>query len=190
MFINLLLVLVLAVGGGLGSAWYMIERGSRLTTRSFGPWVHWPGAARADSDPYTRAHFARRGELPHAPALAMTFQAREDSDGNRLHSSCEYDVAGPDINAVWWSIAAYDERGRLIPNPAGRHAYNANSTLRAANGSFAIAVARDARPGNWLPTSGAGPLVLVLDVQEPRGGWPGSGGEAAALPAIRRVTCR
>ncbi|HRD78680.1 MAG TPA: DUF1214 domain-containing protein, partial [Hyphomicrobiaceae bacterium] len=166
------------------------ERGSRLTTRTFGSWVYWPGAARFDADPYTRAHFARRGELPHSPALAMTFQARIDSDGNRLHSACEYEVAGPDINSVWWSLAVYDDRGTLIPNPAGRHAYNANSTLRAANGSFAVVLSREARPGNWLPTSGAGPIVLVLDVQEPRGGWPAPGTEIAALPVIKKVACR
>ena len=35
--LNLALLIGIALGGGLASAWYMIEAGSRLSTRSFGP---------------------------------------------------------------------------------------------------------------------------------------------------------
>ena len=54
--INLVAFGVLAIGGGLGTAWYMIEAGSRLSTRTFGPWTTWTAAGRPDADPYTRAH--------------------------------------------------------------------------------------------------------------------------------------
>ena len=64
--INLAAFALLAVGGGLGSAWYMIEAGSRLSTRSSGPWMTWSAAGRPDADPYTRAHTVRNALLPLA----------------------------------------------------------------------------------------------------------------------------
>jgi len=42
--------------GGLGSSWYMVEAGSRLTTLNVGPWVTWTAAARIDP---TRARITR-----------------------------------------------------------------------------------------------------------------------------------
>ena len=74
----------LAVGGGLGSAWYMIEAGSRLSTRTFGPWMTWTAAGRPDADPYTRAHTARNALLPLSSTLELTFRAKTDSSGRRL----------------------------------------------------------------------------------------------------------
>src|SRR5262249_57421330 len=81
LIINLVAIAVLAVGGGLGSAWYMVEAGSRLTTRSFGPWTTWVAAGRPDADPYTRAHAARHALLPIAPTLELSYLAKTDSHG-------------------------------------------------------------------------------------------------------------
>ncbi len=61
---------------GLGTSWYMIDVGTRLTTEQHGPWVGWTSAGRADADPYTRAHFATARHVaaddrdrPHLPRL-------------------------------------------------------------------------------------------------------------------------
>ncbi|MBN9247078.1 MAG: hypothetical protein J0I81_06425, partial [Hyphomicrobium sp.] len=58
-------------------------------------------------------------------------------------------------------------------------------------GSFVVTLGRDARPGNWLPTSGAGRLVLVLTVLDPATGL--SSEERAErnkhLPVITREGC-
>jgi hypothetical protein len=180
--------------GGLGTSWYMVEAGSRLTTRSIGPWVVWTSAARTDADPYTRAHFARAGTLPLSTDVAQTFMARADSEGQRLHSSCEYVVDGRDPPAAWWSLSVFDDRGRLIANPAQRYAFTSDTMAKGADGTFLVSLARDARPGNWLPTGGAGRLMLVLTLLDGRGSpssQSASGdGDAKGLPLIRRVSCR
>src|SRR5690606_40202050 len=49
---------------GIGSAWYMIEHGSLLTTARIGPWKSWLSEGNPNADPYTRAHLARSGRLP------------------------------------------------------------------------------------------------------------------------------
>ncbi|MGD9806844.1 MAG: DUF1214 domain-containing protein [Hyphomicrobiaceae bacterium] len=184
MIANVMMFLMIAVVGGLGSSWYMIERGSHLTTERVGPWTAWTAAGRSDADPYTRAHFIRRGTLPISTAFALTYEAIADGEGQRLHSSCEYVLDGAEPPARFWSLSVFDENGRLIPNAADRYAFNSATLLRSAGGRFQIALARSARPGNWLPTAGAGriSLLLALEGRDPASTWQ--------PPTIRRVTCR
>lgn len=178
--------------GGLGTSWYMVEAGSAITTYSAGPWVTWRNAARADADPYTRAHFARLGAMPLSTDIARTYVARTDSAGNRLHSSCEYVIEGDELGAHWWSLTAFDDRGALIPNIAGRHSFTGQTMTIAPDGHFMLTMARDARPGNWLPTGGAGRIALVLEIVEGRVSTLAASPEteAAMLPEIRQVQCR
>lgn len=178
--------------GGLGSSWYMVEAGSALTTKTYGPWLMWTNAARADADPYTRAHFARMGALPMSTEVAETYIARTDSEGSRLHSSCDYAVEGRDLARSWWSLAVFDDSGRLVANVAGRHVFTSDTVALNPNGTFLATLARDARPGNWLPTGGAGRLAVVFTVLDL--GLGNSEKTAASddkrLPVIRKGTCR
>lgn len=187
--IEVIVVAAIVLAGGLGSSWYMVEAGSRLTTASFGPWMTWTSAARPDADPYTRAHFVKAGTLPVSTEVQRTFVARTDSAGDRLHSSCEYAVEGRVPKADWWSLAVFDDRGRLIPNAAERYAFTGQTLALSKPGMFAVILAREARPGNWLPTGGAGRLALtfnIADIRRPEN-------EATiepALPVIRKIKCR
>ncbi len=191
MIANLLLFVTLAVAGGLGSSWYMIERGSSLTTRKIGPWVVWTAAGRADADPYTRAHFARRGTLPVSSTIALSYEATTDSEGQLLQAACDYAVEGEEPSAAWWSLTVYDDRGGLIANPAARYAYNSATLMRNPGGRFSITLAQGARPGNWLPTTGADRLTLVLSVEEALASGPAQEqASAEKLPRIRRLVCR
>jgi hypothetical protein len=186
------LMLAVALLGGIGTSWYMIETGSLLTTRRVGPWVTWMQAATPDADPYTRARFARNGSLPLSASVARSYEARTDNDGQRLHSSCEYILEGDGLEGGWWSLGAFDDGGRLIPNAAERYAYNSATIARSADGRFIITLARDARPGNWLPTEGAGRVTLMLTLLDwsTDGAGSESGSDSPRLPSIRRVACR
>jgi hypothetical protein len=177
---------------GIGSAWYMIERGSPLTTVTEGPWQSWLSDGNPDADPYTRAHLARSGRLPLTSTVARYFVARTDSKGHGLTSNCEYSIAGAPLNARWWSIALYDEYGSLIANPSDRYSFNNEEAIRHADGTFRITLARQARPENWLPTGrGHRNLMLLLRIYGPRdtditgiGIVPGK-----RLPKIERIRC-
>lgn len=184
------IVATIILMGGLGSSWYMVEAGSRLTTAKLGPWTTWTAAARPDADPYTRAHFVNAGTLPVSAQIQRTLVARVDQNGDRLHSSCEYLIEGSLAKVEWWSIAVFDERGRLIPNEADRHTFTGQTVALAHAGNFAITLAREARPGNWLPTGGAGRLALVLNITENRTPDSATKLVAAQMPTIRKVKCR
>jgi hypothetical protein len=190
--LNILVIFIFALVLGLGSAWYMIEEGSALTTSHVGPWSVWRSAGKPDADPYTKAHMARAGRLPITATSALYFFANNDETGNRLSSDCEYVVEGRPLNAAWWSLAVYDGTGRMIPNKAGRHSFNRTDVARRADGSFRIVLARSARPGNWLPTAQQGSLKLLLRAYDLRDADNVLDKAAAerGLPTIRKVVCR
>ncbi len=158
LFIGIVLIL------GLGSSWYMVERGSRLTTTTVGPWVSWTAAGRTDADPYTRAHEARLGTLSLSTEVSQTYIARVDSEGRALHSSCDYIIAGNEIPGFWWSLTIFDADGRLIPNTLGRYGFTSDTMALNPNGTFVATLSRDAFPGNWLPIGGAGRLAIAFTV--------------------------
>jgi hypothetical protein len=183
---------VVALSLGLGSAWYMIAEGSPLTTERIGPWSTWYATGTPDPDPYTRAHQARTGHLPLTSTSARYYFARSDASGAPLRSRCDYSILGQPINALWWSLALYDDNGRLIPNKAERHAFSRTDILREPDGSFRITLASKVRPGNWLPSGEDRQLQLVLRVYAPRNPsdpLQGSGPEHN-LPEIRKEECR
>jgi len=174
--------------GGLGSSWYMVEAGSRLTTVQKGPWVIWTNAARPDADPYTRAHFVHAGTLPVSATVERMYVARRDAGGERLHSSCEYAIEGKITKADWWSLAVFDESGKLIPNPADRYAFTRQTIATDSAGAFSVTLAREARPGNWLPVGGAGRLAVALKILDQHASEAGGGD--IGLPTIRKIRCR
>ncbi len=186
-----LLAIAIALFAGLASSRYVIDHGSVLTTETYGPWQHWIREGQTDSDPYTRAHLAKSGTLRIAADSAGIYEARVDSQGARLHSSCDYVLEGPDLGALWWSLAVFDDTGELIANDAQRYAFTRDTAAINPDGSFIVTLGRDARPGNWLPTSAAGRLVLVFTILDPA---TGLSQDARAeryklLPTIRRDGC-
>lgn len=179
--------------GGLGSSYYMVSTGSALTTQKIGPWTTWKNEGRSDADPYTRAHFARTGSLNLTTEIANTYLSKLDSKGGFLHSSCEYEISGKQLEARWWSITVLNDFGQLIRNPSKRYSFTSDTVAISPDGTFTVTLARDARPGNWLPTAGAGRLALSLTLLESESAISGDAeGEAApvSLPEIRQVACR
>lgn len=189
--IGVIATLMLAIAVGLWSSRYMVARGSPLSVERLGPWEQWTDIGRESADPYTKANMISTGKLRISADSAGVFEARTDSQGARLHSSCNYIVKGANMQGLWWSLAVFDSRGKLIANDADRYEFTADTIALNPSGSFLVSLGRDARPGNWLPTSGAGRLVLVFTVLDPATGL--SSEERAQrnkhLPVITRESC-
>ena len=177
---------------GLGTSWYMIDVGTPLTTVRQGPWIGWTiGRPRRRRPLHARAlHAARIAAAqrrdtcsPTSPTPTATAAACTPPATTR--------VEGREPGTNWWSITVFNDRGELIANPAQRYAFTSQTIALRPDGTFVVALARDARPGNWLPTGGAGRLALTLttiDATDARAGEVGRG--AKPLPVIRRVQCR
>ena len=102
-------------------------------------------------------------------------------------------IEGSGINARWWSLALYDDRGSVIENPSERYSFNSDEAIRRSDGTFRISLASTARPENWLP-SGSGPerkLMLMLRIYSPREIDSSGIGQVQddRLPKIERKSC-
>lgn len=186
LFINTVLFVAISGGIGFATAHYAIEDGSRFVTRQAGPWTQWTMMGRPDADPYARAHMARKGMVPVATTVEQAFIADSDSAGGWLNTTCEYRVVVGNFKGAWWSIAAYTKKGLLVANAAERYAFNVDTAMQEADGRAVVTLARDARPGNWLPIGGGGPVALVLTVQPS----PEQEKSGIVLPEIERIGCR
>ncbi|MCB1510357.1 MAG: DUF1214 domain-containing protein [Hyphomicrobiaceae bacterium] len=183
--------ITIALIGGALSSWYAVESGTRFNTERIGPWTKWSNAGRPDADPYSKVRFGNRNELVFSSVLAARYEASRDSEGRSLHSSCDYVLEGLRVPDAWWSLAVFDTAGRLIQNEARRYGYNAATVMRETSGAFVINLSRDAKPYNWLPTSRAGRMVIVLEVQQSTGTASlQTDQDSTVLPAIRRTACR
>jgi hypothetical protein len=190
-FFSFLIFAGLSLVLGLGSARYMIDNGFALVTASTGPWKTWLSAGSLSADPYTRAHIARSGQLPITSASGLTYFATTDSDGHTLSSYCDYEIIAWPLAALWWTVAVFDEGGKLIPNKAARHAFGSQSLTILPDGTQRIVMAPEARPGYWLPSGDGHDLTLVLRIIRPLE-VSRQNGEVVSmqnLPLIKRVSC-
>ncbi len=185
------LAIALVFTSGLWSSRTMINRGSLISTDTYGSWHQWRVEGRRDADPYTRAHLSGSGMLRISSDSAGVFDASIDSQGARLHSSCDYVIEGANMGSLWWSLTVFDSGGNLIANDASRYTFTSDTTALNPDGTFIITLGRDARPGNWLPTGGAGRLTLNFTILDPATGLSNDARvqRNKLLPAIRREGC-
>lgn len=192
-FFNFIIFSGLALIMGLGSASYLIDDGFALIVNRGGPWQAWVNAGSSKADPYTRAHIAVTGQLPITSASSLTYFAEHDGDSRTLSSDCDYEIIARPFNAVWWTIAAYDEDGNLIPNKADRHAFSSQSLTILPDGTQRITLAPQARPGHWLPSGEDKYITLVLRIIRPLAVEGNEDTEqedqTEFLPQIRRTAC-
>lgn len=185
--------LLIALAGtflGLLSTYALLAaRTTSFAAIDVGPWRVAPRTGSAEIDPYSRAQLARSGEIAIAHAEGLSFLAQTDSDGRRLDARCSYVLSGSVPDSRYWSLTLVSPSGALVDNPAKRYGFTSAELLRAADGSFEIAVARHARPGNWLPAETPGDFDLVLRLYDTLLDFGTSKLDARALPRIARGDC-
>ncbi len=160
--VNLFIAIAIAAALGIGSAWYVVDRGAVFGTVTVGAWTAWPASGRPDADPYAVAWLARTGEVPLGSGEGIAFTATSDSGSAPLTAACNYTVRGQTPAARLWTIAAYpagNASGAPMPD---RSSTNSRVVVRAPDGSFAIALSTEVSPGNWIPLQAGRGFKLVL----------------------------
>lgn len=189
--VPLLVALALSITFGVGilSAVSALKATVGFGSISLGPWVAFPNAQTADTDPYAKAHRARTGKLLYGGAEGLQFTAAKDDTGATLTTACSYDIVGTTPSARFWTLysaTTSDTPLRATSDLPG--ALNAWTVLRKPDTSFVIHVSPSARPDNWLavPRAGAFKLVLTL-LDTPAAG--SSGVIDLAMPKIVKTGC-
>lgn len=167
----------------------MVERGYGFGMVKAGPWTAWPKAGTDEADPYARAIQARSGEIPLGPAEGLTFLAATDSQGRALDRRCSYLMHAPVPQARYWTLTVIGKDGMVIGGPEARHGFTSGEIVRNAANQFSIAISPQVRPGNWLPVSGDGDLVLMLRLYDTALTSTANALGAADMPRIEQTGC-
>lgn len=183
----ILYALLLALGLGLGSAYWVLKGDPPFGGLRLGPWETWPRLGSANADPYMRAIVAKRGQVPLATGEGLSLTAKTDSEGRRLDSGCTYRIGSVTPPARLWTLALYDEEGRLPPSELGRASFTSSEILRNPDDTFAITLSRTLSAGNWLQLPPGGAFTVVLRLYD----MPGAGANLGpgAFPVIERLGC-
>jgi hypothetical protein len=185
----LIIVVFAALGLGLAATAFALRGEPGFDAVRLGPWTTWPHLGAAEIDPYERAVVASAGLAPMGVNEGLLFLARVDESGAPLDSRCAYRIAGTDLPARLWTLAAYRADGRPAPNLADRQGLTSAGLLRASGGDFVIEAARQARPGNWLPLGDDPNFVLALRLYQAGASTLSKAYEGLSLPTISREAC-
>jgi hypothetical protein len=184
-----LFALVVAAAVGLGATYFALTRGAAFGALRIGAWTAWPKTGTVDADPYARAEIARTGRLPVALGDGVMFVAKADDAGKRLDGRCEVTITGVTPAARFWTVTLYNPEGALVPNSISRFAFTSQEIVRRGDGSFEIAVAPRATPGNWLPTGGVDRYTLALRLYDSAVGVATKEGREIPMPAVKTRSC-
>jgi hypothetical protein len=179
--------LLLALGLGLGSAYWVLNNDPPFGSIRLGPWKAWPTMGSPDADPYMRAILAKRGEVPLATGEGLGFTATTDSEGRNLDSACTYRIGTAVPGARLWTVTLYDQDGRLPATALGRRSFTSAEIIRDGQDQFSIALSRDLQDGNWLQLPASGSFKVVLRLYDPQGAVGSL--EEVEFPTIQRVGC-
>jgi hypothetical protein len=183
------LTLLLAATIGLSATWFALTRGVAFGSLTIGAWTAWPKSGSQDIDPYAHATISRDGELPIGMGDGVSFLARTDDQGHEFDGRCTFVLSGMTPPARYWTVTLYNLQGGLVENAIHRHGFTSEEIVRNVDGRFSIAVAPQARPGNWLPTGGIEHFVLVWRLYDTPIGVATTTMQEGPMPAIERKGC-
>lgn len=187
-FIKFIIYMTIGISLGLGSTWYVLDKGISLDTVRVGAWTVRTEAGQPIADPYTSAYVARIGHIPLKIEEAIYFFASSDDEEAPLDLACTYSLTGPGLRSAWWSISAHLPDGSVIDNPADRYSFTQATLLFDEDQTFRLMVSPEAQAGNWLPTTGSGPFVLVLRLHGPAADYVRAP-ETTPVPGIEKESC-
>ncbi len=183
-------VVAALVGVLLGLAFTVGALDRSASGVTVGPWRAIPRQDNGDADPYALAAIARSSLLPLGAAEGMAFVASTTSEGTELSSRCDITITGPMPSARAWTVSLLDPAGYPVRGQIARFAFTSAEVLREMGRPVSIAVAPAARSGNWLPTGSAGRYLIMLRLYDTGLSAIGTVLDAAALPSIRKGSCR
>lgn len=185
--LSFILALIVGSATGLALTWHMSARDNGFGALDIGVWRAWPRSGTLDADPYARANFARSGELPLGLSEGIAFIATADQQRHPLDGRCVIRIKGRLLPARFWTLTIYDDRGRLIENPASRYGFTSTEVIYDADGSVDIRISPRASSGNWLPSGERDRIVAIFRLYDMPTGVARS--EAAEMPRVTQEQC-
>ena len=132
-----------------------------------------------DGDRLYRASVTLAGTVALPASENPYYVMQKDPSGELLHGDRRYRIRFdhaqlPQVDA-FWSLHAYNQQYRVIPNPLARYSIGDRTPglERGADGSLTLVVQADdpgpAQRSNWLPVKAGEAFWLIIRAYEPRG---------------------
>jgi len=150
-----------------------------------GPWRANPAIGIDDADLLTRTRTAMTILVAIRQSEFVYYFASVDSDGTALHGDCAYRLQGPQPEAEFWSVVAYNDGGFLDPSPIGRFSVNQNDR---ESDMIDVRVAATGSGPTWLPAPDARLFNLVMRLYRPSEGVVADL-STVSLPTIEKMEC-
>ena len=183
------IAMLVGILSGLGLTWFASAGAIGFGSVKAGAWTAWPKSGTPEADPYSRAMYARTGELPLGSTDGIAFVARSDDDGLPLNGRCDIHIKGRLPVARFWTLTIYDAQGRLIENAANRYGFTSAEVLWKPDANVEIVLAPRARSGNWIPTGGRENVSAVFRLYDAPVGLGGRSANTLEMPAIWQELC-
>jgi hypothetical protein len=184
-----LYALTLALGLGLGSAYWVVGGGYPFGSIRVGPWTVWSRTGSREADPYARAVMARTGDTPLGVGEGLLLTASADNSGQSLDPRCVYRIGATTPQARLWTLTLYDGDDQPVVTDLARSGFTSAEVVRDGDGRFSIVLSRHAQPGNWLRMPETGRVSLALRLYDTSVAAGSAALEARALPSIERLEC-
>lgn len=183
------IALVGGLAAGLGATWGLTNGGLGDGGIRNGPWTTSLGYGTKATDPLTRAMVARGGLLALPAKETVYWLATADASGAPLDGNCRYSLSGKPLDARWWSVTVYDDRGYLVDNPARLWSVNGANVALDAKGEWRVTISPD-KPMDaaWLPGIKGQKFQLTLRMYNPGRTFRADPAKAA-LPRLVKESC-
>ncbi|WP_455481077.1 DUF1214 domain-containing protein [Bartonella sp. B12(2025)] len=134
---------------------------------TIGEWSTYPHVGTANTDPYTRARTAKRGDISLGRTEGLIFQVWKDNHGHPLRPHCHYLLKGHIPEARLFTLYTADKS--LKPYTSSKETpfelYTDNITYEN-DGSFHINISPIPQAGNWLATVSQKEFGLILTLYD------------------------
>ncbi len=188
---NIVLAFIIGIGAitiGGGFAVYKIQTWKNSSQQQIGNWQTIGKDKDVNSDDLLSiAQIAVYATYPLTKKEVIYLNTNTDSDGNPIDSKSDYVIEGKKFDARYWSITAYDQDGFLIKNANNKFSYNFENVKYAADStSYKINLSATEKTENWLPTTAAQKIALVIRLYQPSDSLRNNI-VAEALPIIKKI---
>ncbi|EJF81553.1 Uncharacterized conserved protein [Candidatus Bartonella washoeensis] len=134
---------------------------------TIGGWSSYPQVGTANTDPYTRARAAKRGEISIGRTEGLIFQIWKDNHGRPLRPHCHYLLKGHIPETRLFTLYTADKS--LKPYTSSKkipfELYTDN-IIYESDGSLRINISPLPQTGNWLATVSQKEFGLILTLYD------------------------
>ncbi|WP_019223711.1 DUF1214 domain-containing protein [Bartonella rattaustraliani] len=152
---------------GTLSVSYMLDSPHNFGGFTIGKWNSYPEVGTINTDPYTRARTAKRGDISLGRTEGLIFQLWKDNRGRPLRPHCHYLLKGHIPNARLFTLYTADRFLKpYTSSQAIPFELYTDNIIYESDGTLRINISPTPQSGNWLATVSQKEFGLILTLYD------------------------